>query len=388
MKCILMNKNVEVMVLEYNEVLKGFDLILDVKNIKYAPLNICNIYINNNDVLYELNKWYKGRGIPKYRDNVSVLLDKLNVSLAEHLLDKHYALSLSDQYWIKPFNSKVNHENINFFENNFDSFNLSEVVFSKNINYDNVSLKSPDNTTDGMLKKSWVLDNNIRYLLKGGYKNDVLQPFNEVLASLICERLGFNHVKYDLDIVNNQIVSKCPCFINIDTEYIPASVILNDFKKDFEIEDYEKYINLLKEFKIKNVREKIENMFILDFIMLNEDRHLNNFGVIRNVNNLDIIDIASIFDTGQSLNIINCGDNEVIINNECKFFYKIETFNKIIGNIKKLNRINFDNLDGVVEEFDNLLHKYQYITKMSDSRINRICIVLNRQISILKNMKG
>ena len=47
------------------------------------------------------------------------------------------------------------------------------------------SLKTPNNTTDGMLKKAWIIENNIRYLLKGGYKNEILQPFNEVLVSEI-----------------------------------------------------------------------------------------------------------------------------------------------------------------------------------------------------------
>ena len=37
MKCILMNKNTEVLVAEYNTVSKFFDRIIEVKNIDYAP---------------------------------------------------------------------------------------------------------------------------------------------------------------------------------------------------------------------------------------------------------------------------------------------------------------------------------------------------------------
>ena len=62
------------------------------------------------------------------------------------------------------------------------------------------SLKTPNNTTDGMLKKAWVIEDGVRYLLKGGYKNETLQPFNEVLASEICSRLGFDHVEYNINI--------------------------------------------------------------------------------------------------------------------------------------------------------------------------------------------
>ena len=32
------------------------------------------------------------------------------------------------------------------------------------------SLYSPNNTTDGMLRKAWIIEDGIRYLLKGGYK--------------------------------------------------------------------------------------------------------------------------------------------------------------------------------------------------------------------------
>ena len=66
---------------------------------------------------------------------------------------------------------------------------------SKTIQRDS-SLKTPNNTTDGMLRKAWIIEDGTRYLLKGGYKNETLQPFNEVLASEICQRLGFDHVKY------------------------------------------------------------------------------------------------------------------------------------------------------------------------------------------------
>ncbi len=223
MKFILMNKDVEVMIVDYNTVLKGFDEIIEIKKITYAPVNILNKYINNDNTLKELNRWFRGRGIPKYRDNIDLLLLKLGVSLPEELIDKSFALSLSDQYWIKPYDSTVSHKDINFFENDFEYLNFLNVVFSDSFNkHENISLKSPNNTTDGMLKKSWIIENNVRYLLKGGYKFDIIQPFNEVLSTMICEALGFYHVPYTIDLYKDKIVSKCPCFINENTEYISA----------------------------------------------------------------------------------------------------------------------------------------------------------------------
>ena len=42
-------------------------------------------------------------------------------------------------------------------------------------------------------------------------------------------------------------------------------------------------------------------MIVVDFIIANEDRHLNNFGLVRNANTLEWIGVAPIFDSGSSL---------------------------------------------------------------------------------------
>ena len=127
-------------------------------------------------------------------------------------------------------------------------------------------------------------------------------------------------------------------------------------------------------------------MFILDYLILNEDRHLNNFGIIRDVNNLKWIDVAPLFDNGQSLNILDYNDEEVIINGKGRFFYNVDTFDYIIPKIKNITRYDLSKLDGVVEEFEELLKKYQNITKMTERRINKICTLLFSRIEKLKNI--
>lgn len=42
-------------------------------------------------------------------------------------------------------------------------------------------------------------------------------------------------------------------------------------------------------------------MIVLDYIIANEDRHLNNFGAIRDANTLAWIGMAPIYDSGASL---------------------------------------------------------------------------------------
>lgn len=392
MKCILMNKNVKVLSALYDEATAVFTEVYDVYNIDYAPYILKGFYKENNinDASFRTNlsEWFSSRGIPKWRDKLDILLHRLNINAPNELLNKSFGLSLSDQYYIKPYDLDIRYEDINFFDNDFDYSEFLEASLSKNSNIlvNASSLKSPNNTTDGMLKKAWIIENNVRYLLKSGYKNELLQPFNEVLASEICKRLGFNHVEYTLDIYKDVIVSKCPCFINKETELITCHQIRNNMERHNNINDYEDYINLLQENGIKNARIEMENMYILDFLIMNEDRHLNNFGIIRNVDTLKWISCAPIYDNGQSLNIEYYDEEEIAISGEGRFFYEVKPFDEIIKVVKDIKRIDVSKLDGLVEWFDNLLHEYQSVTKFSNSRINMLCILLNRQINKLKDL--
>ncbi len=385
MKVILMNKNTEVLVAEYDEEIAAFTEICEIKNIDYAPMILKREYQKHGNIRNELSEWFKGRGIPSWRDDLDLLLSRLDISSPEELLNKAFGLSLSDQYFIKPFDSEIEYKDINFFDHDFNCADFTNATFSNNYDFSTkISLMSPNNITDGRLKKTWIIEDKIRYLLKGGYKSEIMQPFNEVLATMICEILGFECTKYEIAIVSGKIVSKCPCFIDKNTELITAHQILhNNCEKT---NAYEEYIKILENNGIKNAREKIENMFVLDYILLNEDRHLNNFGIIRDVNTLKWLDVAPIFDSGQSLNIIDFNEEEIIINGKGRFFYNVESFDAIINHIKDFSRFDVNKLEDLPEEFDNLLHKYQEITHMSDRRINKICTLLYSRINKFKKI--
>ena len=378
MKRILINKNTEILLTEYDSVSSTFTKIYEVYNIEYAPYILKNIYnekdFNDNSFRINLSKWFQGRRIPSWRDKLDILLHRLNIAAPSELLDKSFGLSLSDQYWLKPINTNISYDDINFFDNDFDYTEFLEASLSKNSNsfVSASSLNTPNNTTDGMLGKAWIIENGTRYLLKSGYKNELLQPFNEVLASEICDRLGFDHVKYALDKYKDTVVSKCPCFIAKDTELITCHQIRNNMDKHDSTKDYEEYIKILEEHGIVDARTQMENMFILDFLIINEDRHLNNFGIIRDVNTLKWLKCAPIFDNGQSLNIQYYDENELHISGEGRFFYEVKPFEEIIKIVKNLKRIDINKLNDLPEWFDNLLHQYQNLTNFSDMKKQQV----------------
>ncbi len=72
------------------------------------------------------------------------------------LLIRCYGLSLSDQYWICPKDSNLTWEEINFFSNEF-SDDIGDVLFGEKEKANAFNFSSPDNTSDGNLKKGGKL---------------------------------------------------------------------------------------------------------------------------------------------------------------------------------------------------------------------------------------
>lgn len=247
-----------------------------------------------------LNAWWTDRSIPASRSGIHEALETLNVMNTKLLLMRCLGLSLSDQYWIKPKGSDLNWKKINFFENVF-SDDIGDVLFGKTEKTKAFDFNSPDNTSDGCLKKRWKIIDGKRCLIKGGSGLERQQPFNEVIASKIADRLGIPHVPYTLIWDNGEPYSVCEGFVKSDTELVSAWRILQTQKKDNQTSVYRHFINCCKALNAPDVVPALDRMIVLDYLIANEDRHLNNFGLLRNAETLEWIGFAPIYDSGSSL---------------------------------------------------------------------------------------
>lgn len=393
MKYVLMNKNKMVMLIDYNNKDFVIEKIYEVYNMDCAPLGVINaINDKSKSLLSEVNLWYKSRGIPSWRKDLENLLEKLNVSSPEELLNKSFSLSLSDQYWLKDGEISIKWEDINFFTNDFlyEAYLEASLDSSSNeISTDKNVLRSPNNTTDGMLQKGWIIENGKRVLVKGTYTFNREEPFNEWLASQVCKRLGFPYCNYTIDFINNEkLVSKCENFVSSDEEIISAYDIYKSVKKPNNINDYEHYINILEQHNVPDARKNVASMFLVDYILMNTDRHMKNFGVIRNVNTLKWERTAPIFDTGQSMQCDRIVANMNFVTGTGKFF---SNTNKKYDDILKtvlpdVGKIDVSLLDGLADVYEKLLKEYQNKTDMSDNRIAALYQGLKYRINKLKQL--
>ena len=385
MKVILMNQNIKVLLAEMDES-NTFQEIYEYYDINYAPLHLYNAYNQNKDALIALNIWFKGRGIPAWRQNIEKLLERLNVVSPTELLNKAYGLSLSDQYWIKGERQNLKWKDINFFMNDFEYKDYLDVSLNYNSRESStrISLHSPNNTTDGMVKKGWIIDkDNNRVLVKGAYSISGLEPINEWLASRICERLDLDYCNYTLDILRGQLVSKCKNFLTQDEEIISASDIMN-LDSDDNLSNYERYVSILESYGIKNVKKKLSDMYIVDYLMLNTDRHMKNYGIIRNVKTLKWERITPIFDTGTSLQSDVTLPYLSFDNEEYKFFHTRKmTVNELVNYIR-LEEYDLTKLDGLKDEYKEVLKKYSDIIELNPKRLERTVEGFGERIELLK----
>ena len=387
MKCILMNKNTPILLLEYNTKYNTIEKIYDIYNIEYAPLSVYNANKNiSKNLVAEVNKWFRNRGIPSWRKNIEKLLENLNVSTTEELLNKAYALSLSDQYWIKEQDNQIEWKDINFFENDFKYKAYLDISLSNSSDkrLNQAELKSPNNTTDGMLQKGWIIENGKRVLVKGIYQPSREEPINEWLASEICRRLDFYHCDYSIDIINNRIVSKCESFVTSDEEIISAYDIYNSEKKSNNVTDLEHYINILEKHNVPDARKNVENMFVLDFIIMNMDRHMKNFGVIRNVNTLEWVRTTPIFDNGESMQCDKLTSEINFTDGKGKFFTNTDKkYSEMLKKLETIREVDIKKLEGIVTDYKNVLEKYQPYTDATSERIRKLCFGLEKRIKKL-----
>ena len=332
-----------------------------------------------------LNDWWKGRAIPASRQGIRAALEEMQVSATQSLLEKCLGLSLSDQYWIRPDNNNLRWSDVNFFENAF-SDDVGNILFGKVSGSDAVSLMSPDNTSDGWLKKKWAILDGKRCLLKGGSGVTQQEPYNEVFASILMKRLGIAHVEYRMSYQDDYPFSVCEDFITPDTELISAWYVMQTQKKENHSSVYQHCLNCCEALGIPNVPEALDRMLVVDYLLVNEDRHQNNFGFVRNADTLKWIGSAPIYDSGTSLwfdtptprimaSLLGYTNRPI----KCKPFKT--SHEEQIKLVRSFDWIDWHKLNGIEDEFVAVTHDSLFV---DEARRNTIANALKKRIEMLK----
>lgn len=242
----------------------------------------------------KFTKWITKRKIPESREGLMVARrDFPGFEAYRHMF------SLSDQYWFSYREGDI-WDSLNFFTNRYDP-RVGKVFFTPwEVDPEEAFGESPDLTTNGALRKRWKQSKDgTSWLIKAGSKTLNQEPISEVLATMLLRKLQIiPFVEYELVIDGMRLCSRCRNFIGPDTEFVPA---IHIYQKEPRRKDETIYAHLLKMCVLHGVygaKEYVDNMIAVDRIIGNKDRHLGNFGFIRDVNTLQITGFAPLFDSG------------------------------------------------------------------------------------------
>lgn len=216
------------------------------------------------------------------------------------MLVKCSGLSLSDQYWVTPCDAPQSWHAVNFYENGF-SEDVGRALFGEGVLSAQPDLCSPCNTSDGFLQKRWRIADGKRILLKAGSGIYQQEPYNELVATELYDSLGMSHAPYWLVEQGTQTMSACECFTNEHTELVTAAQFMRLQPQPQGVSNWQHFNDCCKAVGLLGTQKEVCNMLATDYILANTDRHLGNFGFLRDSETLEWKGLAPIYDSGTSL---------------------------------------------------------------------------------------
>lgn len=233
---------------------------------------------------HSIEAFLSGRVLDSSRTNARLLKKALGIheSKDEYVSLYAYGACIGDNYWFKPKHSKLHYKDVTF-----DSDAYAELSLQGKLHIAPKAFHlSPEVNTRGSLEKGWKkIDGHWRL-----YKSETKQQaFSEIFASLLARRLGIPSVLYGYEdpyVYSNNFA--------IETNFEPMVSYLGDN------EDYGYVFSSLRP-----LGEKIQVAYLclmrFDALVGNVDRHNENYGLMRDRRNGDIVSLSPNFDNNLCL---------------------------------------------------------------------------------------
>lgn len=245
--------------------------------------------------------WLSTRAIPQNRRFATELCRSLGLSVNDRsgILAVSRGLSLNDSYWIVPEGCHDTFAESNLYENDFSSVLAAVAYTGVTSDMHGLTPATPELTTNGNLRKAWRIEpDGTRRLYKGS--SDVRSEYGEAraefLASQVAEAMGLHAVHYGLTKWSDAsagVCSTCDCFCTPDISYVPHALA-------FGHASYAAAAKAYLRWGIEHF-EQYASMMVFDSLIYNTDRHLTNFGILRDSRTGENRGFAPVFDNGRSL---------------------------------------------------------------------------------------
>lgn len=277
------------------------DFIVEVINEQFLPYSLQGKFVksvNPRDLLRNiqyLKSWLSRRVLSLSRANAKQIytmyqipqLDDIETRVKICLACK--GVAIQDCYWIAK-NENEKYVDVNIRHKHFkEILEISLLGINPTITENSIC---PELTTHGLFRKCWIREDNDLYLLKSDNFQNNISTRMEVLASKILECFDTNLsvVEYTGRVRNTKVgklyVSKCKNFITDDYSFVEA----------WEIIEYCNTYNINFRQYMYSLDRNLADIPVLDFILVNTDRHTQNYGFLVDNKTNEIVSLAPIFD--------------------------------------------------------------------------------------------
>ena len=271
------------------EILSGDTLVAVWRNDCLEEINsaLLPLYLKR---IKNANMWLETRAIDSHRANSRLLkkalrlAEKDDVSTVVHV----NGATITDNYWIREIGSNLTYDDIRFSDDYFSNLALKGTYNSFNRAANSKRSKTPELTNVGSFEKCWKLHDGKWWMHKKANHDEM---FSELFIYELGKAFGMNMAIYER---GDGVVKSLDFTDSATVNFEPASAFMGDN------EDYLDVIEALKKICPDAIPDYIKMIF-LDTICANPDRHTNNFGLLRDVKNGELIGLAPNFDNNMAL---------------------------------------------------------------------------------------
>jgi hypothetical protein len=202
---------------------------------------------------------------------------------------------MTDTFWVREKGSSLTWDDVSLYRNPFNEV-IARTAFDGGLYGGVQGSTSPEYGTDGTFAKCWIReDEQIKLLKRGssGARNAGREPFSEFYAWQIVKAFTGNCVEYGLREWNGRLCSVCDAFTSEERGFLPYSAVES---KSLD------FVDVLKNYEqLTGSSDFAKMMFVVDAVIMNEDRHKNNFGFIVDNDRCKIVGAAPLFDHNLAL---------------------------------------------------------------------------------------
>ena len=289
------NKDGHIM-LEDKEIVSYINGEVNILEKDLAPFYV----LRTNDI----EGWVCSRSIDTHRTNSRLLRKAIRLSSSDEydIAMSTYCATITDRYWFRPLGSNLVYNDVKFTSDKLSSIALD----GKFLPSGKIEYQSPEFTNTGSFEKCWRLINGEWMLVK---KATPLEKFSELFVYRLGYYLRLNVARYLLDDNRDDII--------LSEDFTDDGRFIFEHMESLigDTEDYIDNIRLIKslhytltECSNEDLIMEYLDILFMDTICMNVDRHTQNYGFLRDLENGRIKCMAPNFDN--NLSLVSRGINE------------------------------------------------------------------------------